>query len=399
MRGGPRSREGRKSHFRAPLHLRAIRPPWASQLLRSPQAPHHPRPGPAPPRSLRSPPGPSTPLRPSQPPSGPHAGAAPLRVVLVEVGEEQMAAAGVTALPGQVHGGTALSHPRPAGGRLQQAEQLKPGGPGPLRTPAASSSPPAPCLRCGRRRGPAQAPSRPRPMVAHALLGAARPRGHRPTTARAPAARRGRSRAGALVVAPNSVGRRGGGGVVKLSGEREGGRRGGGRAPVEAAVLPRSRGCHRAAGCGRRCPSPAVLLRAAGGPQGSAVGRRRGRALRGGGAAGGRTGLHADSPAPCPSVLLPPHSGCPYGRRAAEPPGNCCSAAIVRLGVRLLPSHMGYCLHMWVIATSRAAIHTRPGGVPTCGTLPVWGLTCLWGGFVAKNPCVWDTPASQKPSS
>lgn len=104
-------------------------------------------------------------------------------------------------------------------------------------------------------------------------------------------------------------------------------------------------------------------------------------------------------PAPCPSVLLPPHSGCPYGRRAAEPPGNCCSAAIVRLGVRLLPSHMGYCLHMWVIATSRAAIHTRPGGVPTCGTLPVWGLTCLWGGFVAKNPCVWDTPASQKPSS
>lgn len=67
--------------------------------------------------------------------------------------------------------------------------------------------------------------------------------------------------------------------------------------------------------------------------------------------------------------------------------------------VRLLPSHMGYCLHMWVIATSRAAIHTRPGGVPTCGTLPVWGLTCLWGGFVAKNPCVWDTPASQKPSS
>lgn len=154
-----------------------------------------------------------------------------------------MAAAGVTALPGQVHGGTALSHPRPAGGRLQQAEQLKPGGPGPLRTPAASSSPPAPCLRCGRRRGPAQAPSRPRPMVAHALLGAARPRGHRPTTARAPAARRGRSRAGALVVAPNSVGRRGGGGVVKLSGEREGGRRGGGRAPVEVAVLPRcSRG-------------------------------------------------------------------------------------------------------------------------------------------------------------
>lgn len=195
------------------------------------------------------------------------------------------------------------------------------------------------------------------------------------------------------------LGEGGGGGVVKLSGEREGGRRGGGRAPVEAAVLPRSRGCRRAAGCGRRCPSPAVLLRAAGGPQGSAVGRRRGRALRGGGGGWRPNRVTRGPPAPCPSVLLPPHSGCPYGRRAAEPPGNCCSAAIVRLGVRLLPSHMGCCLHMWVIATNRAAIHTRPGGVPTCGTLPVWGLTCLWGGFVAKNRCVWDTPVSQKPSS
>lgn len=54
-----------------------------------PRAPHQARPG--------SPSGPVHPLS--------------LRVVLVEVGEEQMAAAGVAALTGQVHGGTALATP------------------------------------------------------------------------------------------------------------------------------------------------------------------------------------------------------------------------------------------------------------------------------------------------
>lgn len=212
-----------------------------------------------------------------------------------------MAAAGVTALPGQVHGGTTLNHPRPAGGRLQKAAQLKPGRPGPLHTPAASSSPPAPCLRCGRHRGPAQALPRPRPVVAHALIGAARSRGHRPAAAHAPPPRVGGAAHALWRWRRARLGEgRGDGGVVALQSlagsERAGERMGGCR--LEVALSARSRDCHRAAGCGWRCPSPAVPLRAARGPQRSAVGPC---AERGGGWQ--RIGVTRGSP---PSVSVSP---------------------------------------------------------------------------------------------
>lgn len=148
----------------------------------------------------------------------------PLRVVLVEVGEEQMAAAGVAALTGQVHGGTALATPvRRGGKRLRQAAPLSRGGPGSRRAPAASSSPPAPCLRSGRaeRSGPAPAPPRPLP-------------GHRTGAAQA----RSRRAVGDCACAGGAAPSRGGsgsGGAAKLS-RVGGGRRMDGETRSPAAV-------------------------------------------------------------------------------------------------------------------------------------------------------------------
>lgn len=270
-----------------PSHL----PQWPGLLgpLRSPFPAAGPplRPG----RPLR--PGPPVrpdfPLRPSPPvsPSGrvsPQAecplrsGATPLRVVLVEVGEQQMAAAGVAALTGQVHGGTTLATPVRRGGRegkhLQRAAHLNPGGPSPHRAPAASSSPPAPCLRCGQRSGPA--PARPAPSY--------RP----PYRHRACARPRDRwGRACARAVAPK-LGRKGGtgGGALKLSRACRG-RRLDGRlevqataansvtSPLSSALTAAATSLSRSLLAVSRSPlagASAVLLCTTGGLQGSADG-------------------------------------------------------------------------------------------------------------------------------
>lgn len=98
----------------------------------------------------------------------------PLRVVLVEVGEEQMAATGVAALPGQVHGGTALATPV----RRGEDEETPPEGCAPQPRPPRPRRIPAGPLFTRRA---AERPPRLRPEA---------PPGHR--TASAPA--RGRMR-------------------------------------------------------------------------------------------------------------------------------------------------------------------------------------------------------------
>lgn len=104
---------------------------------------------------------PATPHLPPLPHAGSSGHAPSLRVVLVEVGEEQLAGAGLAALRGQVHG--ASLGPRPAG----EGERLSLGSSRPRSAPAASSSltaTAAPCLRSGSRRSlTAPAPSRPLP--------------------------------------------------------------------------------------------------------------------------------------------------------------------------------------------------------------------------------------------
>lgn len=119
-------------------------------------------------------------------------GAAPLRVVLVEVGEEQMAAAGVAALTGQVHGGMTLATPvrrgLGEGGRVNASSRQNTSTPA-TPAPTADPRPPHPRRPLVYAAGGGAAPRLRRP--APAARQPASPPGHRTATAHAPAPRRG----------------------------------------------------------------------------------------------------------------------------------------------------------------------------------------------------------------